>query len=145
MNPYYERQILDADPIELVRLLHQHAINCVRKARQHLANRKIAERSQAIVQAYSVVAELSLSLRPEVAVEIGRNLMALYGFMQERLLEANLRQLDEPLAEVLGILTTLLEGWDGVATALMRQEQARAAQADAHRRSGMAVATSVAF
>jgi flagellin-specific chaperone FliS len=33
--------------------------------------------------------------------------------MMRRITEANFKQSDEPLAETLGLLTTLLEGWDG--------------------------------
>jgi hypothetical protein len=36
--------------------------------------------------------------------------------MHRRLIEANMRQTDEPLADVLGLLTTLAEGWEGVQT-----------------------------
>ncbi len=47
MNPYYEQMILNAEPVELIRLLYQRAISCVRDAREHLAHKRIAERSKA--------------------------------------------------------------------------------------------------
>ncbi|HEU0367853.1 MAG TPA: hypothetical protein VFR42_01505, partial [Candidatus Acidoferrum sp.] len=34
--------------------------------------------------------------------------------MTRQLMEANFRQREEPLAEVLGLLSTLLENWQGV-------------------------------
>jgi flagellin-specific chaperone FliS len=37
--------------------------------------------------------------------------------MQARLLEANAKQIDEPLAEVQKLLSTLLEGWCAIRTA----------------------------
>jgi flagellar protein FliS len=46
----------------------------------------------------------------EIAVRLGR----LYEYMLNRLTEANFRQSDEPLAEVLGLLATLTEAWDGI-------------------------------
>jgi flagellar biosynthetic protein FliS len=43
--------------------------------------------------------------------EISRNLLGLYGYMQNRLLEANLSQTDAPLAEVQGLLSELHGAW----------------------------------
>jgi flagellin-specific chaperone FliS len=48
------------------------------------------------------------------AGEISGRLAPLYDYMQRRLLDANMRQVDEPLAEVLGLLTTLGEAWESV-------------------------------
>ncbi len=125
MNPYLERKILDADPIELVCLLYQRAIACIQEARKHLANRRIAERAKAITQAYDVLTELMAALRPEAAPEISANLNALYAYLQQRLIEANFQQADGPLAESASILGTLLDGWNGVAhgTGEMRSDE----------------------
>jgi flagellin-specific chaperone FliS len=41
--------------------------------------------------------------------------------MHRRLVEANLQQNDQPLAEVSGLLSTLMEGWAGVKAALQRE------------------------
>lgn len=116
MNPYLERTILDADPIELVRLLYQRVIACIRDAREHVAHRRIAERAAAITRAHAALSELRLSLREEAAPELANNLRALYDFVQQRLLDANVRQEDRPLAEALGVMLTLAEAWNGVKT-----------------------------
>ncbi len=118
MNPYYEQKILNSEPIELVRLVYQRAISCVRESREHLQHKRIRERSSAITRAYAAIAELIVSLRPEVAPEMCGRLGGLYDYMQRRLLEANIQQKDEPLAEVLGLLTTLAEAWAGAAAEL---------------------------
>ena len=114
MNPYFEQMILGASPIELIRLLYQRANSAVRDAREHLANGRIAERSASITIAYMVLAELMSSLRPEEAPEFANRLKGLYCYMQQRLLDANLKQIDLPLAEVLGLLSTLAEAWAAV-------------------------------
>jgi flagellar protein FliS len=120
MNPYFEQTILNADPIELIRMLYQRAIFCTRDAREHLRNKRIAERSAAILRAYSAIAELLAALRPEMAPELAARLRSLYFYVQQRLLDANMQQADPPLAEVLGLLTTLDEGWSGVVAELAR-------------------------
>jgi flagellar protein FliS len=122
MNPYFEQTILNADPIDLIRMVYQRAIFCVRDAREHLREARIAERSAAIMRAYSALSELLAALRPEVAPELSGRLQNLYFYMQRKLLEANTEQADQPLDEVLGLLTTLADAWSGVAAKLEGKE-----------------------
>jgi flagellar secretion chaperone FliS len=123
MNPYFEQIILNAEPIELTRMVYQRAIVCVRDAREHLKNKRIAERSVAIMRAYAALSELLASLRPETAPELAGRLQSLYVYMQQRLLDANMQQADRPLAETLGLLITLEEAWTGVAATLAPKEE----------------------
>src|SRR5579871_6254796 len=111
MNRYFEETIQNADPIDLIRLLYQRAISSVEDAREHLRQKRIAARCAAINRAYAVLAELIVSLRTEAEPEISHRLRVLYLYMQQRLLEANMQQAEAPLSEVLGLLTTLDEGW----------------------------------
>lgn len=115
MNPYFEQSVLNADPTELIRMVYQRAISSVRDAREHLQHKRIAERSAAVTRAYAAIGELLIALRPEAAPELASRLQSLYFYMQQRLLDANMEQADAPLAEVLGLLTTLAEAWAGVA------------------------------
>jgi flagellar protein FliS len=118
MNPYFEQTILNADSIDLVRMMYQQTIFRVTDAREHLSHKRIANRSAAIMRAYAVLAELLATLRPEIAPELSRRLQSLYLYMQQRLLDANMQQADHPLAEVLGLLITLESAWSGVGAEL---------------------------
>jgi len=122
MNQYFEETILNADPIDLIRLLYHRAISSVTEAREHLRERRIAQRSAAILQAYSVLTELIASLRPDAAPDMAKQLRCLYLYVQKLLVEANMRQADEPLAEALSLLATLQEAWSAVAENLSREE-----------------------
>ncbi len=133
MSPYFEQKILSVDPIELIRLVYQRARSSVADAREHLRNKRILERSAAINRAYMAIHELMSALQPEVAPELCGRLQSLYLYMQKRLLEANMRQEDPPLAEVLKLLTTLEEGWSGAAKELAAgREQLRETEAEDH-------------
>lgn len=111
-DAYLESQVLTADPMELVRLLYRAARDATRSASAHLAAGRIAERSRQISKAHAILSQLSVSLDHARGGALSRSLAELYDYMQRRLLEANLRQKAEPLAEVESLLTTLLEGWD---------------------------------
>jgi len=119
-DAYLESRVLTADPMELVNLLYQACTHAVREARAHLEGGRIAERSREITRAWEILNELANSLDFERGGEISQRLAPLYAYMQGRLLEANLQQIDEPLAEVLGLVATLAEGWMGI----MRMETA---------------------
>jgi flagellar protein FliS len=112
-DAYLESRILSADPMELISLLYQKAISEVREARRHLAAKDIRARSKCITKAHDVLAELTIALDRKRGGQIAENLAKLYDYMMRRITEANFKQIDAPLAETLGLLSTLQEGWDG--------------------------------
>jgi flagellar secretion chaperone FliS len=113
-DAYLESRVLSANPVELVNLLYQAAIGAVREARYHLAEGRIAERSHQINKAFEILVELETSLDHDRGGEISRRLAVLYDYMRRRLLDANMQQSEPPLTEVLGLLSTLSEAWEGV-------------------------------
>jgi flagellar protein FliS len=108
---YLETEVLTADPLKLVNILYRAALEAVGAARRHLAAGEIRERSRKINRTWAILHELRRSLDAERGGEISRSLRDLYVYMQGRLIEANARQQDPPLAEVQQLLTTLQEGW----------------------------------
>lgn len=108
---YLTETILSAEPLELIRLLYAGATESVEQARAHLANHNIRGRSAAISKAVAILSSLAWSLDHGNAPALSGRLAALYDYMQRRLLEANIKQLDAPLAEVLGILHTVADAW----------------------------------
>ena len=109
---YFESQILTADPLELVRILYRAARESTREASAQLAAGHIVERARAICKAHAILTELATTLDHAKGGALSRQLAELYDYMQRRLLEANQRQKPEPLAEVDGLLGTLLEAWE---------------------------------
>ncbi len=113
-DAYLESRILAASPLELVRLLYQACMAEVREARRHLAEGDIAARCRCVSQAHRILTELAVSLDHERGGELSMRLARLYDYMQRRLLDANFRQTDAPLSEVLGLLSTLAEAWSEI-------------------------------
>ena len=113
-DAYLESRILSADPLELVRLLYQACTGSVREARRYLAEGDIAARCRCLSKAHLILTELATSLDHDRGGDLSRGLAKLYDYIQRRLLEANSRQEDAPLSEVLGLLSTLSEAWEGI-------------------------------
>jgi flagellar secretion chaperone FliS len=111
INTYEENRILSASPIELVRILYSAASRAVRDARRRLRDGDISGRSREITRAQEILLELATAVDPTKAPELGERLLALYDYMQGRLVAANTQQKDGPLAEVAALLDTLQEAW----------------------------------
>ncbi len=113
---YFEEGVLSASPLRLVCLLYGRAISELRNARAFLASGKIAERSASISNACDVLAELLSSLDIEQGGEVANQLCELYSYATAQLLQANLHRDGERISEVLGLLVTLQEGWETLAS-----------------------------
>jgi flagellar protein FliS len=94
--------------------LYRGAIEATGAARRHLASGAIRERSLQIMKAWRILHELGQSLDHQRGGEISPALARLYAYMQTRLIEANTRQADGPLAEVESLLGKLCEAWQSV-------------------------------
>lgn len=111
---YLESEVLSADRARLIEILYRAAITAVGAARRHLAAGAIRERSMQIGKALSIVHALISALDHRKGGQIAWRLNGLYAYISERLIEANAKQIDAPLAEVEKLLSTLLEAWEGV-------------------------------
>ena len=109
---YWESVILQADALELVRILYRGALEAVGNARRSLRAGDIVSRSRQITKANEILTELALSINRETCGEMAANLVELYDYMQRQLNEANFRQAEGPLEEVEKLLATLAQAWD---------------------------------
>lgn len=103
-----------ASPHRLVQMLMAGCLQRIAEAKGALARNDTAARGLAIGKAIDITAGLQSSLNSEVASPLPQQLDALYRYMQERLLLANLKDDSEILDEVAGLMRTIKEGWDGI-------------------------------
>jgi flagellar secretion chaperone FliS len=108
--------VMGASPHRLVAMLYQGARQAIAQARMHLQQGNIPARGEAISKAISIIESgLQQSLNKDVGGDIAARLDALYTYMAHRLLEANVRQSEEVLVEIDGLLATLEEAWMAIA------------------------------
>lgn len=120
MNPYasqssLECEVLQADPVGLIRLLYRGALESIRGAKDCLGMGDGAERARHISRANEILAELMLSVDREQGGELAVNLIELYDYIIRLVTQAHVEQRDQPLNEAAQLLQTLLEGWDAIA------------------------------
>jgi flagellar protein FliS len=136
-HAYLDNNIASENPVSLVTALYEGAIKAVQQARRCLETEDIWGRSKAISKAVDIITELMRSLNHEKGGDLSIRLRDLYGYMQTRLLAAHANQEDEPMAEVIGLLTTLLDGWYKAGEQLAREarEQAQSTEPASGNRS----------
>jgi len=112
---YRETAIRTANPLELVVILYDGAIQSMHEARAHLECRNIAARVRCINKGVSILSELQASLNLAEGGQIAESLDRLYTYMKLRIFAANLQQNAAPLAEVIQLLESLRSAWSEVA------------------------------
>lgn len=106
-----ETEVLTAEPIQLVQLMYRGALDAIAGARRALADGDIATRSCLLSKAMGIINELALSLDHSQQPALCRNLVELYDYMVRRLIDANVKQIEPPMAEVATLLGELSAAW----------------------------------
>lgn len=104
-----------ADPHKLILMLFDGAILAVSAASTAMAQKDIAAKGQAASKAIEIITNgLKASLDVSAGGELAERLAALYDYMGERLLYANLHDNAAALDEVASLLQGLREAWQGI-------------------------------
>lgn len=104
-----------AQPGQLVLMLYDGAIRFLNQARRGFQFEDPLEFNATInnniLRAQAILNELNLSLNMEVGGEFAANLRRLYNYMDDRLMESNLKKTEPGIIEVIERLTVLRDAW----------------------------------
>lgn len=110
-----ETGVNTADPHKLILMLFDGALLQVRAAGIAISNKDVPAKGTAIAKAVEIIINgLKVSLDMSAGGELAERLAALYDYMSERLLYANLHSSQPALDEVSGLLSTLREAWASI-------------------------------
>lgn len=110
-----ETQVASADPHRLIEMLYDGCMVAIAKARMALASQDVAGKGESTTKAIRILEEgLKASLDPKGGGEISGNLSALYDYMTQTLMQANLRSDDTKYAEVEKLLEQLRSAWKAI-------------------------------
>jgi flagellar secretion chaperone FliS len=113
-----ETGVMNADPHRLILMLYDGALLALSDARLHMTRRETAAKGQALSKAIMIIESglrASLEIRP--GDELAERLAALYDYMCDRLLRANLHNRIEIVDEVSRLLGELREAWSQISPA----------------------------
>ncbi|RKZ94502.1 MAG: flagellar protein FliS [Gammaproteobacteria bacterium] len=104
----------EASPHRLVQMLMEGALEKIMAAKGFMANKDIAKKGEHISWAISIIDSLRSCLNVELGGEVAQNLTDLYGYMEQRLLEANIKNDPTILDEVGQLIIQIKSGWDQI-------------------------------
>lgn len=112
-----ETGVIAASPHKLVLMLFEGARLAVTEAKLHMQHNETAAKGEAISKAIMIIDQgLKASLDVEAGGEMAEKLQALYEYMTNRLLIANLRNEPKALEEVGRLLAELHGAWEAIGT-----------------------------
>ena len=115
LSRYRESQITSTSPEKTVLLLFEGAIRFLNSAIAEVEeHQNIPEKAVFLEKTVKILDYLQSCLNEEKGGVIARNLNKLYDYMSIRLTEANLKNDTSKMREVLGLLGTIREGWNGI-------------------------------
>ena len=108
--------VMSASPHQLITLLFDGAKTAIAMARHHMAHKEIAAKGKAISKAINIVdnglkASLDAEAGGAAGAELVANLSALYDYISQRLMQANLRNDPALLDEADRLLENIGSAW----------------------------------
>ena len=110
-----ETGVSTADPHKLILMLFEGALLQIGTAAIALENKDVPAKGMAISKAIEIILNgLKVSLDYEAGGDLARRLGALYDYMTQRLLYANLHNSRPAMDEVTQLLTDLKSAWEAI-------------------------------
>jgi flagellar protein FliS len=116
-NPYLENMVANANPVRLVIMLYEKAINCLENALEirdtedfDMQRSKYEEMGRAL----EIISVLDATLDMEKGGEIAKNLREIYRSLMDELTYQMLKEDKERLERVIKILKNLKSAWEEV-------------------------------
>jgi flagellar secretion chaperone FliS len=122
-NPYTAYQnnsVNTASPGELTLMLYNGSLKFLHIAKKAIEDKNIELKNTNIQKVQAIVSELMVTLNMDL--EVSKNMMSLYDYLNRRLAEANVKNDVSILEEVEGFLTDFRDTWKQVVQ-VNRQKQ----------------------
>ena len=115
-DAYTRTAIQSRSPLELVVMLYDGADKYLSQARLAIERRDAVAKREAISRALAVVSELQNNLNLDAGGEIAASLDSLYSFVNEKLVDANLKDDATAVDQAIRVITPLRDAWTQLAS-----------------------------
>jgi flagellar secretion chaperone FliS len=109
-----ESNVAYASPHRLIQMLLEGAMDKLATAKGCIERNDIEGRSRQVSWAMSIINGLRVSLDMEAGGAIAANLNDLYAYMSRRLIDANIQNDADAVAEVIDLLLQIKGAWDAM-------------------------------
>ncbi|MBS1704534.1 MAG: flagellar export chaperone FliS [Armatimonadetes bacterium] len=111
LQVYQNTTVQSASPLQLVIMLYDGAVRSIKQGELAMANGDLYQQNHHLTKAQKIVAELIACLDLEKGGEVATNLFALYSYIYNELVQANVEDQTEPLQRSLQVLEGLRASW----------------------------------
>jgi flagellar protein FliS len=116
-NPYLENMVANANPVRLIIMLYEKAINCLENALE-IGDKEDFDMQKSkyedMGRALEIISVLDATLDMEKGGEIAKNLREIYRSLMDELTYQMLNEDKERLEKVIKILKNLKSAWEEV-------------------------------
>ncbi|MER2039150.1 MAG: flagellar export chaperone FliS [Solibacillus sp.] len=120
LNAYKQNSVTTASPGELTLMLYNGCLKFLGKAKVAISNKNMEEKNINLQKSQAIIAELMSTLN--MNIEISKQMLPLYEYMNRRLVEANLKNDASIIEEVESLVTEFRDTWKEVIK-ITRQQQ----------------------
>ena len=106
---YKRQQVLTATPEALTLMLYNGALRFMTEGREALEKKDYEDANNSLQKAQNIITEFRVTLNMEY--EIAHQLLPLYNYVYDRLVEANMKSDVKQLDEAKNIITELRDAW----------------------------------
>ena len=106
---YKRQQVLTATPEALTLMLYNGALRFMTEGREAIERKDYEEANNSLQKAQNIITEFRVTLNMEY--EIAHQLLPLYNYVYDRLVEANMKSDVKQLDEAKNIITALRDAW----------------------------------
>lgn len=114
LDVYRQSAVNTASPLELVIMLYDGALRFLHAGRRAMVAKDLDKQNEALTKTQRIITELTVCLDMERGGDIAPNLMGLYAYMNNLLVEANIYDQVEKVDEVIKMLGELRSSWGQV-------------------------------
>jgi len=123
---YQNNAVNTASGGELTLMLYNGCMKFIKQAKKDMEEKNYEAKNNNIQKAQAIIQELMITLDPQY--EISKQVMPLYEFMHHTLTQANIKNDQEKLDQVLEFVTEFRDTWKQVILETRKKQYAKSAQ-----------------
>lgn len=114
-NPYVDKYrksaVAGASPLQLVVMLYDGCLRFMEAGKRAIQDRDLEKQNDSLQRAQRIIAELMSTLDMEKGGDVSQNLLSLYTFAYNRLVEANIEDNPDYVDHAIQVMSGLRESW----------------------------------
>ena len=111
VQEYRKGAVNGASPLQLVIMLYDGALKYMEAGKYAITHKDLKKQNESLQKAQKIVMELMSCLDMKQGGEVAKNLCALYTYVLNQLVQANIQDDIEPIEQSIRVLSDLRESW----------------------------------